>query len=148
MAVAAMVAATAFTALGQMQEGHAAEAAGDLSALQNRRNAKASYAKGINESNEIRRQGDVMASNASAAIAGGGGVTDDVGSIKTLSDIEQVTDYNALTALYSGKQRQDTQNFQAKVDRYAGQAAKAASDMKAVGTVISGGSNAYQMSTT
>lgn len=145
MAPVAMVAATALGAMGKIQEGNAAEAAGKFSARQRERNAKSTMASAIRENIEIRRMGDQMGSDAAAAMAAGGGVTDDAGAIKTLADIQQVTDFNALSAIYTGGQKSDTQNMQAAMDRMAGEQAKQQSRFAAASTVLSGGSQAYSM---
>tara|TARA_R110000851_G_scaffold9579_1_gene35531 strand:- start:2663 stop:3094 length:432 start_codon:yes stop_codon:yes gene_type:complete len=143
-----MVAGAAIGAMGAIQEGNAAEAAGKFTARQQQRNAKNSMAEGIRKATEIQRMGDRAQSDASAAMAAGGGVTDDVGAIKTLSDIQAVTDYNALSAIYEGDLKADTQNMQADMDRMAGKQAQQASRFKAASTVLSAGSKAYSMGAT
>lgn len=145
MAVAAVVAGAALTAYSQSQEGEAARAAGKATARQQERNAKASLAEGTRRSIEIRRQGARTASDAEAIMGMSGGVTDDVGAIKTLADIEQVTNYNALASLYESRQQSDRQNFAAQLQRMSGQAARTAGNVKAAGTVLSGASSAYTM---
>lgn len=145
MAPAVLIAGAVITGMGQLKEGADAEAAGKFSSRQGKRNAKASMAEGIRGANEARRQGAQTASDASAAMAGSGGVTDDVGAIKTLADIEQVTDYNAAASIYKGDQRAQTQTLQAKMDKLAGKNAKTSSYVKAAGTALSGASNAYSM---
>jgi hypothetical protein len=144
----AAVAAVAITALGQMKEGADAEAAGKFSARQQIRNAKASKAEGARGAIEARRQGDRTASDASAAMVASGGVTDDVGAIKTLSKIKEVSEYNALVSIYKGDQRSQTQMLQAQMDKLAGKNKKESSYIKAAGTAIGGASNAYKMSGT
>ena len=145
MAQVALIAATAVTAMGQVQEGNAASAAGEFSARQNLQNAKQSKAEGIRRAIETRRQGDVLKSDATAAMAAGGGVTDDVGAIKTLADIEQVMDYNAMAAIYESDLQSQQQQLQASMDSMAGNQRKKASRTRAVGTVMSGASKAYTM---
>jgi hypothetical protein len=146
MAVAAIMAAgAAITALGQMQEGADAEVAAKFKARQEIRNAKASKAEGIRGSIEANRQGDIAVSDASAAMVGAGGVTDDVGAIKTLSKIKQKTDYNALVSIYKGDQRAQTQTLQAEMDRTAGRAKNRAAQYRAAGTALKGASSAYSM---
>ena len=145
MAPALLVAGAVITGIGALKEGADADAAGKFASRQNTRNAKSSMAEGIRGSIEARRQGERTASDASAAMAGSGGVTDDVGAIKTLADIEQVTDYNAATSIYKGDQRSETQMLQAKMDRLAGKNAKTSSYVKAAGTALNAASGAYKM---
>ena len=139
----AVVASTGMTALGEIGKGNAAEASGKFTARQNKRNAKASSAEGIRNANEIQRQGDQTKSDAAAAMAASGGVTDDVGAITTLTDIDAVTDYNALAAIYEGGLRSDSQNMQADMDKFTGKQAKNASRLRAVSTVMDGASKVY-----
>lgn len=148
MAPAVMIAGAVITGMGQVKQGNEAKAAGDFSSRQGKRNAKASMAEGVRGAIEMRRQGARTASDASAAMAAGGGVTDDVGAIKTLADIEQVTEYNALTSIYKGEQRAQTQSLQAQMDKLAGKNAKSSSYVSAAGTALGGASNAYKMSKT
>jgi len=118
------------TARSQMKEGQA-------TAEQHARAAKASYAEGTRSAAETRRGGRVIASDVEAAIAGGGGVTDDPGSIQTLADIEQVTDYNALTALYEGSSR-------AREHRKQGRTARKLARSRALATAITGASKMFE----
>jgi len=148
MAVAAVVAATALSAYNESQEGEAANVAAKATARQQRRNARASEAEGTRRAIEINRQGEGAQSDAAAAMGAAGGVTDDVGAIKTMADIEKVTDYNALAALYESGQRADTQRFAAQLDEMSGKQAQRAGRMKAVSTVLSGASKAYTMGKT
>lgn len=119
-----MIGGTALSVMGTLQEGK-------MQAAQYARNATAAFATGTRRAGEIRRQGDVLKSDAAAAMAAGGGVTDDVGAISTFAEIEQVVDYNALSALYEGETR-------AEDLRFAGKVAKSTSRAKAFSTVLSG----------
>lgn len=114
---------TALSASGTMGEG-------TMQADQYARNAKASEATGTRRAAEVRRQGDIVKSDTAAAMVAGGGVTSDVGAISTLADIEQVVDYNALSALYEGSARADDLD-------YAGKIAKKTGKTKAFGTALS-----------
>ncbi len=145
MAPAVLIASAVITGMGQVKQGADADAAGKFSARQEKRNARASVAEGIRGSIEASRQGDRAASDASTAMVASGGVTDDVGAIKTLSKIQDVTDYNALVSIYKGDQRAQTQTLQAKMDRLAGKNAKTSSYTKAAGTALSSASSAYRM---
>lgn len=134
---------TALSMSGTLAEGEAAEEAGKLQASQYAKNAIAAQAEGTRKAGEIRRQGEALKSDAAAAMAAGGGVTDDVGAIETFADIEQAVDYNALAALYEGKSRADTMDFAGRTAKWEGKAAKSASRTKALGTALSGAGMAY-----
>lgn len=145
MAQIAMVVGAAVMAYGQYEQGEAAKDAGDMAAQQHEMNAKSSLAEGIRASHEIRRQKKVVKSDAVAAMVAGGGVSDDVGAIKTLSDIEQVYDYNSLAALFAGETQADAQQYAARVAKYDGKSFQSASRLSAISTMISGVSSAYSM---
>jgi hypothetical protein len=148
MAVAAMVAGVALTAYSQSQEGEAAKVAAKSVARQQVSNAKAAEAEGQRRAIEVKRQGARTVSDASAIMAATGGVTDDVGAIKTIADIEQVADYNALASLYKSGSRADNLRFSAEMERRSGKAAQRAGNTRALGTALSGGSKAYSMGKT
>lgn len=116
--VTALVLGTGLKVAGAYSAGEAADAEGKSLRRQYGRAADETVASGQRRAAEIRRQGDVLKSDAIAAMAGGGGVADDVGAIKRLADIEQVTNYNALSALYGA-------NTEAQQLRYSGEVAKA-----------------------
>ena len=136
---------TAVSALGQAAEGEAAEAASKMAARQLEHDADQSEAEGLRTAREYRRRGDRTKSDAIAAMAAGGGVSNDVGAIKTLADIEQVYDYNSMAAIYQSRNRAQQQRFQAETTREEGHMAKRAGYVKSIGTVLRGGAQASVM---
>lgn len=148
MAPAVMVAGAAVTAYGQYKQGEAAKNAADMTAEQARMNAKSSMAEGIRAAHEIHRQKRVAKSDARAAMAASGGVTDDISAIKTISDIDRIYNYNALAALFAAKTQADDQNYAAEMERYNGKQVRDASRLAMVGTMLSGASSAYSMNHT
>ena len=100
------------------------------------RKSTAAKATGQRKAMEARRQGARTASDAQAAMAGSGGVTDDAGAIKQLADIEGVTDYNALAALYEGDSEARGLQIEDKFKRKA-------SKTRQVATALGGASKAY-----
>lgn len=145
MAQAVLIAGAAMTAYGQMEQGAAAESAAKAAAQQGVKNATASEAEGLRRAAEINRQGDLLQSDAVAAMVASGGVSDDVGAIKTLADIEQVSDYNALSALFESRSRADQQRYAAQITREEGHQARKASYVRAGATMLTGASMAYGM---
>jgi hypothetical protein len=143
MAQALLITAAAVSAYGTLQEGAAAESAAKAAARQGVKNAKASQAEGLRRAAEITRQGDVLQSDAVASMVAGGGVSDDVGAIRTLADIEQVTNYNALSALFESRSRASQQEYAARVMREEGHQARKASYVRAGATALQGGAYAY-----
>ena len=79
----------------------------------------AEYAEGTRRASEINRQGEVFKSDARAQMAAGGGVTDDVGAIETLSDIDRVYDYNALSSIFEAEERAKTLSYASRTTRDA-----------------------------
>ena len=124
-----MLAGTALSAKSQSDE-TAAQAEINI------RRSNQARASGQRRAIEVRRQGDALQSDARAAIAASGGVTDDVGTIKQLADIDQATDYNALAALYEGESEArglETENvYRKRIGR-----------TKQFATALSGASKAY-----
>jgi len=108
----------------------------EASAALNRRRAKAAMATGQRKAIEERRRGKAIQSDAVAAMAAGGGVSDDAGAIETLAKIEQVTDYNALSALYEGDSEAEGLRLE---NRYNKKIAKT----KKFATALSGASTAF-----
>lgn len=138
-----MAASTAVSAQGALSEGDAAEAAAEREAAQLRDQGKAEYAASTRESYEHARQGKIMQENARAAQAASGGTTSDAGALDQLSSLGRDASYNSLSALFEGKSKRRGLIRQAHERRIAGAEAKAASRMKAVSTVLSGGSKMF-----
>ena len=93
-------------------------------------------ATGQRGAEETRRQGEQVSSDAMASMAGGGGVTDDPGAIKQLADIEHISDYNQLSALYGADT--EVQGIQI-TDKYQRKQLKT----KQASTALSGASKMY-----
>lgn len=109
---------------------------GEITAAQHARAAKASSARGSRESTEVRRQGEIIKSDTVAAMVAGGGVSDDAGAIKHISDIEEAVDFNALAAIYEGETR-------AKEHRVARKDVKSMTRKRTQATALQGASKAY-----
>ena len=112
-------------------------AAGDAAQASSEFQAKTQLATGTRRAGEAKREGDIVASDARAAMAAGGGSTTDPGAIQNLAKIKSEADYNALTALYEGQTGAD-------ISIYEGKTKKAASRTRALGTLLTGGASAYK----
>lgn len=135
--------ATVMSGAGTMTQGEGAARSADFEAKQLDRNAKDVYAQGTRTAAEDRRQSKIRQSNAKAAMAGSGGVTTDVGATNVLSKIEQVGEYNALSALFSAGTQSEGLKTQAKARRVQGKTARRSSRIGSLGTVLTGVSKAY-----
>lgn len=82
-------------------------------ASQIRKNASETRALGQRDARDARLEGDVILSNARAAMAAGGGSTTDAGAIKTLAQIEDRVEYNALGRLFESNLEADKLLFEA-----------------------------------
>ena len=131
-----MAMATAMSAGGQIAGGIQANRSAKFSSEQMDRNALAELAMGSRDAAEIRRQGDVMQSDARAAMAAGGGTTTDAGAIGTLGKLKQVSDYNALSALFGAQTKASSLRDAAKAKRYEGKAAQVAGIIGAATTAL------------
>lgn len=137
------VGSTLLSAKSSRDSAKAAQKAAKYEALQLDKLANQQEAAGGREAIEIRRQGEVLKSDAKVAMAGSGGVTDDVGAVKTLSDIHGVVNYNALAALFEAKQTAQQTRESAKVVRKGGRAAAAAGKAESNATLLRGASSIY-----
>lgn len=90
-------------AAGASIRGKAGQQVARFEANQIFENAKAIEALGIRESNDVRLRGDIMISNAKAAMAAGGGSTKDASAIELEAGILKNRDYNAAAKVYESK---------------------------------------------
>lgn len=138
--VTMMVVSTALTAGGELAEGDAAVRASKYEAKQLEQQANARYAQGTREAYEAARAGDILESDAIAQMAAGGGGVD----AEHLAKIKAESDYNALAALYEGETEAAGIRQKAEAVKYGGKVKQKAARTRALSTVISGGSKAYQ----
>lgn len=126
---------TVFKAATAISEGNAADKAARFKAKQIERNAIAKRAAGTRTTQEGLRKGRVLQSDAIAQMAAGGGAFD-AGSIEQLAGLKQVTDYNALTALFESEEQAKGMELAAKGARMEGKMAKKKGQRKAIGTIM------------
>ncbi len=123
-------ASTALGVAGAVEEGKTAEQVAKFK-------AKTAMARGTRGAAEATRAGDIVESDARAAMAAGGGSASDAGAIETLGKIKAESEYNALSALYEGRQEADLAIYEGKVK-------KKAARTRALSTAISGGAGMYK----
>ena len=143
MAPAIPFIAMGMTALSAKQQGDAANIAAKNKAFQQEESGKQALASGIRKANEQRHQGEVVRSDARAAMSAAGGVTDDAGATKMISDIDNVYEYNAMSAIYESEVEDQQSRYAAKVSRWEGKSAQRAGNMKALSSLVSDGSEMY-----
>jgi hypothetical protein len=132
------IAQTAFKVGSAFQEGHIKADALRAERKQMYRSEDSARATGTRQVAEINRQKEVLKSNAKAAMAAGGGVTDDAGAIESMDGIDKVMGYNALTAMYEANTIADDWKFKAKIKRWEEKNAKMEARRKAFGAILSG----------
>lgn len=140
---ALMVAGTALSAYGQNKAGKAELAESKRYARAVERNARSVYAADQLGAAEYTREGERVVSNARAAMAAGGGVTDDAGAIETLGKLDREATYNRLAALYDARNKYDGTLAEASAIRAEGRNARAASKFKIGSTLLSGAGQAF-----
>lgn len=132
MATAAAIAigaSTIISATGQLEEGKAAQKAADFK-------AKTQMAAGTRRASEATRAGNIVESNARAAMAAGGGDPSDAGSLELLGKIAAESEYNSLAAMYEAKTA-------ASITKWEGEKAREVSKTQALTTVLKGAGQAY-----
>ena len=138
-----VVGSSVLGAMGAMQEGQAANEASKIDAAQLRENANQSIARGTREAEQealIKRKN---ISDAEAQMAGQGGTTSSAGNVETLAKIEQVGEYNALSALYESEIEAEGYKKAAKQRRREGKQALRSARTQALTSLVSAGATAY-----
>lgn len=123
---------------GQFAGGIQANRSAKFSAQQAERNALAEIAASTTEATEQRRQGKAVQSDARAAMAASGSTTTDPGALETLGKIGQVSEYNALSALFGGENRAEALRTAARARRAEGRSAMTAGLIGGGATALSG----------
>ena len=113
-------------------EGRAIKKSKDAEADQLRRAANLRIAQGTQDAYEQRKIGERVQSDAVAAMAAGGGMTD----IEQLADIKSTTDYNVLSTLFASKNEAQQQRYAARIRNHEGRMAKRMATAKAITTAI------------
>lgn len=137
-ALALSAAGTAVSYMGQRNAAAAAEQEGNYRAQQANINAGQELAASQRRAMEARRQKRLAESTLQARAAGSGAGALDPTVIDLEGDLETEGEFNALNALYEGKDRARTLQMGGTLAKYEGQQAKKAGNMAAIGTVISG----------
>ncbi len=114
-----------------------ARRAAGLEADQIAQRAKSAFAKGTVDAAEQRRQARVTKSDARAAQASSGTTTDDAQAISQLAEIEQVGEFNAMSALFGARTEQQSLLRAERMKRYEGKSGRTAKMFEGLGTVVS-----------
>lgn len=135
---AIMLAGTAMSAYGSIQQGRAQNQAAKYEAQQMETNATATDAAGQHAALEKRRQQEILISRAqaTAGASGFGAVDPDV--LKVIGGITEEGERGFQTERYNAYSQSMAQRNQAVATRFEGKEAKRASRIQAGATVLSG----------
>lgn len=104
------------------------------------------FSTGSKQANEIRRQGGLNSSAATASLAASGASTSGRGGSNILATVQENTDFNSLAAIFEGGQKSRTLRKQAGATRREGdrqlRSARNAANAKRIGSILSLGSKA------
>ena len=156
MAQFALIAATALSVAGAVQQGRVAAAFGkaqgeakDYEAAQLDVNAKQTVAASQRKALKEKRKADLVASRALAIAAAGGGASDK-SVVNILSDLKGEGSYRAALALYAGEDQARllrsqgvATRFEGELLRETGRAKKRAANISAAGELFKGGASMY-----
>lgn len=135
-----MVASTAVSTLGSLQQGQQQKAYANYQASQAEADAKAEADAAQIHADKIRKAARLQASEARAALAGSGVDVGEGTAVDINSSIYRNAEEDAWSAILGGKAKARTMNAQAEGLRISGDNAETASYMKAAGTALGGAS--------
>lgn len=123
-------------AYGAHQQGQAASRSASVQAEMQRRKGKQEFALAQERAAEERDAAESLQSLAIAQSAAFGAGTQEKATIDKILDIEQRGEYNALSQLYDGSQRQQDLNYGAELTTFQGRSARRAGNMQAFSTIL------------
>lgn len=141
--MALMAGGTALQGYGQLRAGRKAKEAADFEASQLEQKAGQTLATSQRAALEEERQGRLQQSRALAIAAASGGGASDPTVVNLMGNLAAETNYRKMVALYEGKTEAEQLRTQADITRAGGREAKKASQIQALGTILSGGSSMY-----
>ena len=123
-------------AYGQVRQGRAAKKAAYAEARQMERDAISAESEASVEAGSYRREGRYAASRATAVAAGSGASVRDPTVLNIMAGLEAESEYNALSALYSGKSEALRLRAGARARRAEGRASRTAGYLQAAATIF------------
>lgn len=131
------LASTAMQALGQIQQGQAANAAAKYNASILEQNARVERQQAMQREEQQRRQaGQILGQQRAAYAQAGGGMGGSALDVATQSGRDAELD--ALTLRYEGELRARGLETSAAMERFAGQQARTHGYMSSAGTILGG----------
>lgn len=138
----ASAAGTVVSAMGSIQAGKDAQEKAEYEAEVQEMQADEAVAGSQRDAASRNREGQLLLSQARAAAAASGGVSDP-SVIDAMGGIAEQTAYNREAEIFKGEQQSRGYNDAAAVSRVDGARARAAGTMGAIGTIFGGVSSMY-----
>lgn len=141
LAVIAMGAGTAVSAFGTLAAGNAAKASADYDSRQLQAKGKEELAAARVEADREKRKKDLALSSLTNRSAGSGFSATDPTALQLGDEISEYGTLQEQMAMYGGESRRVGLDAQAAMRRKEGKIARQASQIKAISTILSGGSS-------
>jgi hypothetical protein len=138
--LAVMAVGTVLSASEEQQAGYRSMRQGKVQKALNEVAATQEVAVGQRRSLEAKRQADLVASRA-LAVASAGGAAQDIDNL--IADITNEGSYEASVAMYEAETQAETLKREGRKAEMYGEDVQAASQKRALSTVLSGASKAY-----
>lgn len=138
-----LAATTALSAGSQIAEGRAMRKAGESEASQMYANARRRREQGEAQAAAERRRMRIALSDAQAGQAAAGGTSTDPSSLAAQGDLAGQHRYNELAYLYEADMDAEGMRRAGRNRKETAQAASRASNMRALSTVMRGGTQTY-----
>jgi hypothetical protein len=140
---ALMAGGAALSAGSAIQTGNAQRKSANFQAEQMRQQAGQELAASQKQADAVRRETTLTQSRVNAIASASGGASD-VGVLNILGDIGNAGEYNALSALYSGKERAIGLQTGANAQVIEGRQSAKAGKISAAGSLLSAGAQIGQ----
>ena len=137
------LAGSGISALSAMQQGKQAQAEAGFLAEQQRQKGNDERAIGQQKMFKERRQGDLAQSRLRAVGAAGGGDTTDTGIVNLGGDIAEEAEFQGLNEFWRGENAARGYYDMAKATTARGASMAAAAPIKAISTILEGGSSMF-----
>lgn len=137
------IAGAVIAAIGALQQGQAAKAAGDYNARINEQNAQIARQNAADQARQVERENYLRLGAIKAAAGASGGDTGQGSVLDVLADTAAQGELEKQQTIYRGELAARGYTNTATLDRFSGEASSTASYWKAGGELLSGGAKAY-----
>lgn len=138
-----MIASAVVSAYGAIQQGKAAQAAGDYNATINAQNAEIARADARAQAEQVKRENYLRLGSIRAAQGKSGGAANEGSVLDVLGDTAAQGELERQNVIYEGEQRARGYLNTGALEQYKGDTARTGSYYKAGSELLSGGAAAY-----